>query len=228
MRDRPILFSGPMVRAILEGRKTQTRRVIPFPNTGAFVLMETKEGGWWPYKSMDGESTDDGTGNETPINCRYGGPGDRLWVKETYYSWRCKIYTHEGMSEGPEQVCFAADGDTLLNGAKWRPSIFMFRRFSRITLELTDRRVQRLQDITEEDALGEGVTPKVVTEEDIANIQISDCSPLEKQLAKALGPGQFTARFLFQMLWDDLNAKRGFGWDKNPWVWNLIFKRVAA
>ncbi len=217
VRERPILFSGPMVRAFLEDRKTNTRRVIQYPrHTGAFVLMETSAGSWWPYVSMDGESTDDGTGCETPMNCPYGKPGDRLWVKETYFSWRCKTYTSQGMTEGPEQCVYAADGGTLLNGAKWRPSIFMFRRFSRITLEITNVRVQRLQEITEEDAQAEGALFH-----DGGGIGHSGWRhDINHGFVYA------NARTSFAKLWDSLNAKRGFGWDKNPWLWALTLRRV--
>jgi hypothetical protein len=155
MKERPILFSGPMVRAFLEDRKSNTRRVINFDTVG------NRE----QSRSCFGPDGYDTVGEKSIIRvpwtaeslkhllvCPYGEVGDRLWVKETYFSWRCKTYTSQGMTEGPEQCVYAADGGTLLNGAKWRPSIFMFRRFSRITLEITNVRVQRLQEITEEDA----------------------------------------------------------------------------
>jgi hypothetical protein len=240
VKERPILFSAPMVRAILEGRKTQTRRVIPFPSTGAFVLQETSDGGWWPCVSMDGESADDGTGNEVPMNCRYGGAGDRLWVKETFAAWyRTSVeypLEYEKIAgnladwaalhgAGGIQIAYRADRD---DDEGWRPSIFMPRWASRITLEVADVRVQQLQEITEEDAIAEGVEPYSMTARDIADCQISDCSPQEKELARLMGPGSFSHKFTYQMLWDELNAKRGFGWEKNPWVWAITFKRVTA
>jgi hypothetical protein len=116
MKERPILFSAPMVRAILDGRKTQTRRVI-------------KE------KLMRGEGAH-------VNNCQYGKPGDRLWVRETF------CY-HDYLA----RYLYKADGVT---GVKWKPSIFMPRIASRIMLEITGIRVERLQDISEEDAIAEG------------------------------------------------------------------------
>ena len=99
---------------------------------------------------------------------------------------------------------------------------------SRITMEITDVRVQRLQEISEDDAKAEGVEPWTMTEQEIADIQISDCHPDEKELARLMGPGGFSYRFTYQMLWDELNAKRGFAWDTNPWVWAITFERAET
>jgi len=232
MKERPITFSAEMVRAILKGRKSQTRRVIAFPrSTGAFVCVQgfwkDRPDEWQPLVSIDGESTDDGKGCETPILCPYGVPGDRLWVKETFYSWRCKIYSSSGITEEPEECVYRANGGTLVNGAQWKSSRFMRREYSRITLEITNVRVERLQDISEEDAKAEGVVPYSMTQQDIDDLQISDSSPDEKLLARLMGPGSFSHKFTFQMLWDELNEKRGYGWNVNPWVWRIAFKRVA-
>jgi hypothetical protein len=219
MKERPILFSGPMVRAFLEDRKTNTRRVINFDTVGN---REQSRNCFGP----DGYDT---VGEKSIIRvpwtveslkhllvCPFGEVGDRLWVKETYFAWRCKTYTSEGMTEGPEQCVYAADGGTLLNGAKWRPSIFMFRRFSRITLEITDARVQRLQEITEEDAQAEGALFH-----DGGGIGHSGW---RHDINHGFVYGN--ARTSFAKLWDSLNAKRGFGWNENPWLWALTLRRV--
>lgn len=155
MKERPILFSAPMVRAILAGTKTQTRRVVRGPieylgpsggqddlsSWGWFFDGEEQHGYMVLARGMN-ERFDNGC---ISIPCPYGVPGDRLWVRET---WR---------GEGPGSVKYRADGDDV-GSLKWRPSIFMPRWASRIDLEVTEVRVQRVQEITREDAIAEGVT----------------------------------------------------------------------
>lgn len=138
VRERPILFSGPMVRAILEGRKTQTRRVLKNPDDGVSTTIEDgsplycDDGGFWH-----------------PRPCPYGQPGDRLWVREA----------HQLSPDGPIYRATAREHGTYEPGGAgpWRPSIHMPRWASRITLEITDVRVERVQEITEDDAIAEGV-----------------------------------------------------------------------
>ena len=233
MSVHPIIFSGPMVRAILDGRKTMTRRVIPFPNTGAFVLMETGDGGWWPYKSMDGESSDDGTGCETPMSCRYGTSGDRLWVKETAVIapklWNdghdCNARDEEGLPRIVQYLSTNPNRDAANDyKLKASPSIFMPRWASRITLELTSLRVEQLQEITEADARAEGVEPNWCGD-------LKGWNPEEHGWINYLQTCEdsdpcWTAKDSFQTLWQSINAKRGFGWDVNPWLWVLTFKVV--
>lgn len=218
MKERPILFSGPMIRSIRRDAKTNTRRVIQYPrHTGAFVLMEMNDGTYWPFVSMDGESTDDGHGCETPMNCPYGQTGDRIWVKETH------------IRRG-DRAIYRADHDPVeaagLGGmyGGWTPSIFMFRKHSRITLEITNVRVQRLQEISDEDARAEGIEPN----------WCGDLSGWNEQehgwfdyLAGEDDPPCYSPRESFRSLWNSINFKRGFGWDTNPWVWALSFKQVT-
>lgn len=137
MRERPILFSGPMVRALLDGRKTQTRRVVKPQPVDPF----------------------DGAQLRTAVSayalagpCPYGEPGDRLWVRETWAK----------AGEQGDRVEYRADTADPKAG-KWRPSIFMPSWASRITLEVESVRVERLQDISEADARAEGVTPAPFT-----------------------------------------------------------------
>jgi len=199
VKERPILFNGPMVRAILEGCKTQTRREIknnPLLNAGftdEFILLP---------------------GNASAFVCPFGVVGDRLWVKETsiiapkYFNdgKDCNARDEEGVPRIVQYLATNPNRDAANDyHLKVSPSIFMFRWASRITLEITDVRVQRLQEITEEDARAEGYHPK-----------INDSLP------------DWTAKESFKILWDSLNAKRGLDWDKNPWVWALSFKRVDA
>jgi hypothetical protein len=193
MRERPILFSGEMVRAILEGRKSQTRRVVkpqpvPIGKTGNFGL-------------------DKRFGN--PVRCPYGQPGDRLWVRETLFN-PCRGNTYL------RRLHYVADGQPSplfreRASASKLPSIYMPREASRITLEITNVRVQRLQDISEEDAKHEGLSGWLATKG-----HWPPGSPWEDRPWAAE----------FNCLWDKLNAKRGFGWDANPWVWALTFKGV--
>ena len=103
--------------------------------------------------------------------------------------------------------------------------MFMPRKFSRIRLEIKAVRVERLQEISEKDAVAEGCEATTYTQEDIDNLAISDADPDSKALSKALGPGTFPARMDYMMLWDSLNAKRGLGWEKNPFVWVITSRR---
>lgn len=202
MKDRPILFSAPMVRALLNGRKTQTRRIVKYPRWAE------------PGGEMDiYEASDDLlavakiSGCLAKVECPHGVPGDRLWVRETFYSWVCRTYTPQGTHES-EQCVYAADGGTLMNGAKWRPSIFMPRDVSRITLEITEVRVQRLQEISEEDAKAEGCDPWSFGQE-------QTMTSGERGAASPYRGG-------YACLWDEINGDRA-SWKSNPWVWALTF-----
>jgi len=178
MKERPILFSGPMVRAVLSGAKTQTRRVIkPQPPADG----SAKEWTW----AIDSDAPspalgwrDDAIGACAAV-CPYGQPGDLLWVRETW-------------CPRPEGYGYRADDDPTNQPRKWGPSIFMPRAASRLTLRLTEVRVERVQDISQADAVAEGTQGKAS----------------------------------FALLWDALNAKRGYGWASNPFVWVLSFEVV--
>lgn len=203
IKERPIVFSGPMVRAILDGTKTQTRRVIkPQPEHGACFC---------PY-TPSGFACESGSGGCTCKDARnpFGMPGQRLWVRETHgFGWDSGsgFYTALRPSgeqhERPDKVFYRAQGKWDESQGKhcWRPSIHMPRWASRITLEITGVRVQRLEDITESDAIAEGVS------------------------RKAAEPPN-SARSVFAALWDDLNANRGFGWGSGCWVWAITFKVI--
>lgn len=207
MKERPILFSGPMVREILEGRKTQTRRVIrnvPYGDHFGKPLID------WPLSGIYEEvgkfwletQTDVDDSSRTEIKCPYGQPGDRLWVRET---WR---QGESSFGKIPANCYYRAD-EYAQDGEGWRPSIFMPRWASRIALEITKVRVERVQDIQRTDAIAEGIDPWPEMKND------GDGQPVQTDSVKE-----------FRRLWDSINAKRGFGWDKNPWVWVVEFKRV--
>lgn len=251
MKERPIPFSGPMVRAILEGRKTQTRRVISCANS-------TVDGSRWAqerFAALDFSekheklaadpsypcgclkyvpcSLDDDPTVGHRVRSRWN-TGDRLWVREAWKT--AKVNDHlspaqmvsacrkagwkSGRTWAP--IEYLADGrrenwDTFPTQlGKFRNSRFMPRDYSRITLEITEVRVQRLQEISEEDARAEG-------------IYLFHGGPSEGGGYK-VAPGEQeydTAAESFRELWDSINAKLGCGWSTNPWVWALTFRRVA-
>ena len=228
MIERPILFSGEMVRAILDGWKKQTRRVVkPQPEAVHDGEPYWFIGGYraWNYRPPSAVPLRAG-GN--PLPCPYGQPGDRLWVRET---WKphcegpispefplgtCVKYQADGACVKPETWsveegfwCEAREETT-----RWRPSIHMPRWASRLTLEIERVRVERVQAITEADAAAEAVT--------IGKIRQSAGYPAPWR-GYMRDENQVEA---FNRLWDSINAKRGFGWAVNPWVWAITFKRV--
>lgn len=205
-KERPILFSAPMVRALLAGTKTQTRRKIAIPKRGAFVLRgddEHDDGGpWWPYQSDDGESDVCDDGCEHRMDCPYGMPGDRLWVRENFAPT---------MLDGVYQ--YAATGGLV--GTKWKPSIHMPRAACRILLEITAVRVERLQDISQADAQAEG-TPCYVCGGALDGRSEADCHCFHHRATAADYRG----------LWEAINGDGS--WEANPWVWCVSFRRAAA
>lgn len=227
MAERPILFNTEMVIAILDGRKTQTRRIVkPQP-----VKDDTFEGPYWyeptvvnkdgelgPGKPVFGISSTDG---EWGIKSPYQ-PGDRLWVRETWADLRGMGFGNDPITGKPWNVAYKADiepgsdGDRarIDYGVKWKPSIHMPKSAARIWLEVVGVRVERLQEITEEDARAEGIV-------DGGCLNCGESEPC------GCDNPQPDARDGFIYLWDSINAKRGYGWDTNPWVWVIEFKKVT-
>ena len=216
-KERPILFSAPMIRAILDGRKTQTRRILKMPK-GGYI-----EDGI-PLRHVGGDYFN-------AIPCPYGERGDRLWVRETWQaydggSFKTAFGVARTFSREPklgDTIEFKADKDLSKCFINWRPSIHMPRWASRITLEVTEVRVERVQEITEEDAKAEGVRA-VTKDSKVVKYCVYDQSSDTSSTAWQEMPN--SARGAFKTLWDKLNAPRGFGWDANPWVWVVSFKRV--
>jgi hypothetical protein len=246
MRERPILFSAPMVRAILAGQKTQTRRMVkPQPQHPSFGSRK--------MLALDDEGIDlylhGGPLLPWAIRCPYGRDGDRLWARETWRvgAWRGPM--HDRSSDHWVALDYQADGharrEWLSCGAddrlerqsladahragrievdgrfewepgqspcRWRPSIHMPRWASRLTLEVTDVRVERLQSISEDDARAEGV----------------DYDPGEGGVfwVPGLGCASDSAAESFRLLWTSINGAES--WNANPWVWVITFKRIDA
>lgn len=204
MRERPILFAGPMVRAIINGEKTVTRRVMkPFQ-----VPTLDVDGRWYSVAQRHpkwGFSVDGDTEREcanalaASLCCPHGTPGARLWVRETYGDAGCRLTYRADLEDGAH--CMVK---------RWIPSIHMPRSASRILLKITAVRVERLQDISDEQALAEGVG---VTKHAVG--------------VKLTSPnGESVPRAMFRELWQSINGRES--WAANPWVWVVEFRRIAA
>ena len=223
MSEHPIIMSAESVRAILAGRKSQTRRVmkcqpldiLPCSNGREWVTLDTREPE--PHGKL--------------IRCRYGQAGDLLWVRETWGI--VDMWMHSGaaladfnsdddvaayigpipgfydVDELKEHVVYRADHDRQFC---WRPSIHMPRWASRLTLGLTSVRAVRVQDITAQDVEAEGV--------DV----VGHLPLLPRPGATLDALTQLMAQRLYYELWDSINAKRGYSWDSNPWCWVLAFE----
>lgn len=222
MTERPILFSGAMVCALLAGTKTQTRRVVKPQPTG-FVGgpgVSNSDGSPAPLVPIDEYFGPCGR----EIVCPYGQPGDRLWVRESFMP--IPLEAAPGPSQTPWSIAYAAGGQTellapssynptLYNYERWTPSIHMPRWASRITLEITSVRVERLQDISESDAMAEGTTP------------ITDpCDHVRLTCADIGCSGPQPYRTGFRALWRDINGPDS--WEANPWVWAVEFKPLEV
>jgi hypothetical protein len=215
MKTKPIIFQSEMVRALLEGRKTQTRRVMkpqPWCNRVGQWMWERRPGinvAFHPNLPRE---------HYGKADIPYGLPyqvGDLLWVRET---WAQPAYRPSTAGRDADLVLFGADYPDL-DTVKWRPSIHMPRWASRLTLEVTDVRVQRLQDISVEDVTAEGIN--------LENEHADEFAEAER-LHMAGAPGHHSVSLPeqapFALLWDSINAERGFGWDENPWVVAVTFK----
>ena len=201
MNERPILFSAPMVRALLAGTKTQTRRIFK-PER----MTWDANGRYTTHAMRGGELSITGSGPFKPSSwlhyCPYGQPGDRLWVRETFA--RIDGQTRPWIETDYKATYTHGDrlGDTLGIKKRWTPSIHMPRHASRITLEVTGVRVERLQDISEADAIAEGARNSLHL------------------------PGGRFARENFEHLWWTIHGDGS--WESNPWVWVIEFKRVEG
>ena len=211
MRERPILFNGAMVRAILAGQKTQTRRAVK-PDGAVDVVrfigadnQPTGEFGWCSNPSLI----------KHHIRCPFGQPGDRLWVRESFTDLRGTGIEHRPNIDGPIQR-YAHSADTLPGspgdyarkdyGIKWRPSIHMPHEACRLVLEITAVRVERLQAISEADAVAEGLS-----QSESGSWLPGPCDHPE---------------WAFHQLWAQVYGEPA--WEANPWVWVIEFKRMEV
>lgn len=209
MRERPILFSGPMVKALLAGTKTQTRRIVNMRD-----VRYIGPSGYKDDPECWGHEVDDNTRwavlarqkderfvhGHVSIPCPYGEAGDALYVRETHYLCGRNHWPDlpsKTNPDDPSQVLFYAEGFDRCGAGRKRPGIHMPRWGSRIRLLLDGVRVERLQAITDEDARAEGVTPR--------------------------GDGSMRHYAAFRLLWCEINGHQS--WDENPWVWVVSFKR---
>lgn len=238
MKEKPILFSAPMVKAILDGRKSQTRRIVKAASKNLIYDLEnaTVDGpnqicaGQYlhvPFRRKD--EADEGCRDRE--YCPYGDPSDRLWVKETWVDYcphwfgawcgcgslemRKEIHRPVYRADAPElwKRPINKEGE-LMSPTKWKPSIFMPRWASRLTLEITAVRVERLQDIPEADAKAEGVQ--------IPHVNFPQAADSKFKMGDALG----LYRDHYRVLWNNINGPES--WDANPWVWVLEFKRIES
>ena len=234
MKERPILFSGPMIRAILAGEKNQTRRVIrPQPKYPEFTYKGAGFTGLWCGYPDNGEDP------AWEAYCPYGKPGDQLWVRETFAEI-CELADPycECEDKAPNNphhfIEYRADSGNKYPGQwddaypdeiehakkegfipRWKPSIFMPRWASRIQLHVERVRVERVQDISERDALAEGL--EVFSQDAGNNFSIGSGKIINTTREPIMA---------FHFLWDSINERRGFGWDKNPWVWVVEFSVI--
>lgn len=238
MKERPIIFAAQSVSAILDGRKTMTRRVVkpqPYPNGYRFdgreilchiddlpanAMLLNVGKGKTRYTTSNLEGWD--------LHCPCGQPGDRLWVRETFlhepadYCWEASV----SIPVRPAMTIYRADADpTGVGTAGWKSPIHMPRSLSRITLEIESVRVERLQDITEADAMAEGCMPNDECEQGFID-------PGTGRLVDTWKYKADTAADSFCNLWERTHERRpgdhgDHGWTANPWVWVLSFRRVT-
>ncbi|HCD2907194.1 hypothetical protein N5I54_25740 [Klebsiella quasipneumoniae] len=212
MKERGMIFNGEMVRAILDGRKTQTRRPIKWKQTRFTEIGEREDGSKWPW-SEDAEHACDFW-----HPCPFGAVGDRIWVRETFCTvddtqygggkWVDYRATPKFEASHPAGWdCAPNDAEAL----KWRPSIHMPRWASRILLEITDVRVERLNAISQEDAQAEGM-------------ELTGWRPTYSDPDS--GGEVLTPYDNFAQLWESIYGEES--WKANPWVWVIEFKRVEG
>ncbi len=247
-KERPILFSGPMVRAIQAGTKTQTRRplgvqpleiLLPRSRDARALARITRvlngRRAWFYLKSRN-------PNRGGACYCRHGEIGDRLWVRESFRLRADQDHKPPSQDWWKSGAWYEADEPNGIvpsgcggGAGKLRPSIFMPRVFSRILLELTDVRLERVQDINEADAKAEGIQYDAEAgrcpwspdwDEQRRRQQDRNASHARADPLYYYGHG--TARHAFGDLWDSINLKRGFGWDVNPYVWCLTFQAGTA
>jgi len=212
-----IIMSGDHPVKCRDGTKTVTRRTWGLEKINAHPEI-------WEFVNMEGAIAyfKHPTGTQIPVKCPYGGVGDRLWMRETWATEkRLDHLNGTELGEAGDVALWYKAGEirsVSLARGRWRSSRFMPRWASRGKLEIiTGFRPERLQAITEEDALAEGITVMQGTWQALGRGEGGKLEPVGE-------PHPFTARYHFGALWDNLNAKRGYPWDGNHWIWRIPFK----
>jgi hypothetical protein len=224
MKERPILFSSPMVRAILDGQKTQTRRVVkPQPAAGCSYVINGAgthalhfAGERWPTVGLPALVPPTPRSADHTLACPYGKAGDRLWVRERY----AKGGPHGVQFFADWEACGADPIDTFhelpTDETRWRPSIHMPRSVSRILLEVVSVRVERLHQVTNDGARAEGVIPDLYDQD--TGAPTPNGGWYSEEVRDYLAP--------FAELWAAINGEAS--WDANPWVWVIEFRHIAS
>jgi hypothetical protein len=202
IKDHPILFSTPMVQAILEGRKTQTRRVVK------------QSSGWDPIWKVSHEGNGSycmrtGTQYSIPFfKCPYGQPGDVIWVRETWRKMQCG---YDYKADFPDRINF-----------KWKPSIHMPKDACRLFLRIKNVRVERLKEISEQDAISEGIKGRINGAINAFSKPFETFYDYENEAFPTFG--KVLPKDSFKSLWKSINGEQS--WIDNPWVWVIEFERV--
>lgn len=232
-KQLPILFSTQMVQAIMAGRKTMTRRIVkPQPNENGISFMKNPPLDWeqiykeewkpWKLETEEGESIS--------LKCPYGQPGDILWVRETFaYTQFAFDKSLIGIGEYGIQgsEIYKSDEENSDWDGKWKPSIFMPKDACRTWLEITNVRPERLQDISEEDAISEGIYDGKMHFEELCNIPKNQIASDSKKWFDYFYSKDYRmtkAKHSFETLWQSINGEQS--WDANPWVWVISFKQI--
>ena len=213
MKERPILFSTPMVQAILAGTKTQTRRIVKkAPTTEINHRLIALDNGWNWQVDQQGVVPTMHREIDNPMVCPYGQIGDQFWVRESWYQKGTVGRSYPDDDEyqffGHKQAAYVADGDAPKDWTvRKRPSIHMPRWASRLQLEITNIRIERLNDISSEDAKAEGFDYST--------------HPSAIEMGYAIG-----AKTNFRFTWEQIYGQNE--WNKNPWVWVIEFKVIQG
>lgn len=226
--ERGLICTGEQVRAILNGATQFRRPMEPQP-----IADDSFEGGGYisqPTPSGSGECRVAASQISSVIRCPYGVPGDRLWVQEIYHhDWEHGRYFYQADADTDGTVPYLVSGIGGSGGgvgsanipeSEWMPADAMDRHQSRITLEVKRVWVERVQEMSEDDAYAEGYKPDSFYRELDANCAASRTARLTGD------PADSAAKAWFRDLWDSINASKGYGWDANPWVWCVKFERV--
>lgn len=216
MKEKPILFNGAMVRAILSGAKTQTRRVVKQLDGATGVQsVHQRPSGLFIGRHLPGDA---GVGITAPFPCPFGQAGDRLWVRETW--------SDAGLA--PDEVHYRADATTFggmtiedVADTRWRPSIHMPRWACRLVLEITEVRVERLQELSNADWDAEGISFCMEDPGTAAGRAFNEAE--HYAIAGVSMRGTPEDHGMRAQL-----AEQGLDWDSNPWVWVITFKRIEA